>query len=198
MFGTLAAAVVAGLMIAPRFLMSPLAPSPRAAAAPPAPALETVPEPAPAVRARPPAHARMPEPVAPRVARSTAKGTEAYSGAAAAADSQVSAARRAAMAPPVANVTDATAALRHAAETGDLGVLDRLLALQPDLNARDAAGRTPLMLAILHGQTEVVSALLAYGADPNAADTHGITPLQAARAAGRPAIIAALQRYGAR
>jgi len=99
---------------------------------------------------------------------------------------------------PATNVTDAAAALRHAAETGDLHAVDRLLATQSDINARDAAGRTPLMLAVLRGQTDTVSALLAYGADPNAADSHGTTPLQAARAAGRPAIIAALQRYGAR
>jgi len=110
----------------------------------------------------------------------------------------VTAARRAALAAPAANVTDPAGAFRSAAEAGDLGTLDRLLAMQPDINARDATGRTALMLAILHGQTDAVSALLAYGADPNAADTHGTTPLQAARATGRPAIIAALQRYGAR
>jgi ankyrin repeat protein len=126
---------------------------------------------------------------------------EAASGAPVGAPTEqvgVTAARRAAVAPPAANVTDSAAAFRQAAEAGDLGALDRLLGMQPDINARDAAGCTPLMLAVLHGQTGAVSALLAYGADPNAADRRGTTPLQAARAAGRPAIIAALQRYGAR
>jgi hypothetical protein len=211
MSGTLAAAVIAGLMIAPRFLMSPGAPTSRApmtaavqaerpesrlSAPATAPALQeevvAAPEPPVVAPAQPAAHEGLPQPQSAR---------EASREELAAADSQqatVTGARRAAMAPAAANVTDAAAAFRHAAENGDLHALDRLLAGQSDINARDAAGRTPLMLAVLHGQTEVVSALLAYGADPNAADAHGTTPLEAARASGRPAIIAALQRYGAR
>jgi hypothetical protein len=66
-----------------------------------------------------------------------------------------------------------------------------------DLEARDADGRTALMLAVTHGQLAAVEALLAHGADPNAADIHGVTPLQAALAARQPAIAAALRRAGA-
>jgi hypothetical protein len=250
LFGTLAAAAVAGLMIAPRVLMPPAAPS-RAVAPPvealregklsqrPAPALELAPfthaepaaKPPPADQAsvaslsaqaseRRDAYAREVAEAEQRAAKvpvADGAGVAADAGAAAKAPSEnvaaqqqvvVTAARRAlapptatvesaALAPPVSKASDSTAAFRHAAETGDLRSLDRLLAMQPDINARDAAGRTPLMLAIVHGQTDVVSALLAYGADPNAADSSGTTPLQAARAAGRPAIVAALQRYGA-
>ena len=265
-FGTLAVAAIAGLMIAPRILVSPVTPKSRPLSAPPvetelrenkaagrllpspAPALEPAPisqsapirheelaaapppeaavAPPSARPARPIAGLHVTQPAAPD-ATSAERPAQAYLGESAAADSKaagprastsdtatgvtiqeatVTAARRAASAPPAANVaaapaanvTDAAAALRNAAETGDLRGVDRLLAKQSDINARDAAGRTPLMLAILRGQTDVVSALLAYGADPNAADGHGTTPLQAARAAGRPAIIAALQRYGAR
>ena len=90
------------------------------------------------------------------------------------------------------------AAVRRAAEMGDLSGLQRLLEKPTDIDSRDAAGRTALMLATLHGQTDAVAALLAYGADPNAADADGTTPLQAARAGDHPAIVAALQRYGAR
>jgi hypothetical protein len=247
-FGTLAAAIVAGLVIAPRFLIAPVsqtahAPQPSAQAelrerklrveSAPAATLSyqahELPQAAPPVvssvqpEAAPPVVSSI-QPAAKSVAparqaaaavanspRAAADVAEvppvagltgsALAGAQTGVQTQevvVTGARRAAAAPPAAKVTDPAAAFRRAAESGDLGALDRLLEMQPDINARDTAGRTPLMLAILHGHTDVVSALLAYGADPNAADGHGTTPLQAARAAGRPAIIEALQRYGAR
>jgi hypothetical protein len=103
----------------------------------------------------------------------------------------------AAVAPTTAPA-DPAAALRRAAEIGDLSGLQMLLEKQTDIDSRDAAGRTALMLATLHGQTDAVAALLAYGADPNAAAADGTTPLQAARAGDHPAIVAALQRNGAR
>jgi ankyrin repeat protein len=88
--------------------------------------------------------------------------------------------------------------LRHAAEVGDLAGLERLIGRQANIDARDAAGRTALMLATLQGKTDAVLALLAHGADPNAVDASGTTPLQAATAGGQTAIVTALQRYGAR
>ena len=93
---------------------------------------------------------------------------------------------------------DPAAAFRRAAEIGDLSGLQALLEKQADIDSHDAVGRTALMLATLHGQTNAVAALLAYGADPNAADADGTTPLQAAKTGDHPAIVAALQRYGAR
>jgi hypothetical protein len=256
LFGTLAAAVVAGLMIAPRLLMSPVrqtsrlseaAPTagalsaPHAAAAdrggslrsftqePPVP-VGGEPAPAPSYQAVRPSvaasqgaaaesprlasaaapHAEMPAPppstaAAPgedsrrRAAEADAVTVTGVTAAKSYPDAGVTAGRRAANAPPApnTNVRDVAAAFRHAAETGDLGALDELLGHQSDINSRDPAGRTALMLATLHGQTRTVSALLAYGADPNAADAQGTTPLKAAMAADRPAIVAALQRYGA-
>ena len=91
-----------------------------------------------------------------------------------------------------------TAALRRAAEAGDLPRLKTLLDTQTDVDSRDDRGRTALMLAILHGHGDVVGLLLERGADPNAADVNGTTPLQAATAQEEPAIVAALRRKGAR
>jgi Ankyrin repeats (3 copies) len=91
------------------------------------------------------------------------------------------------------------AALRPAAENGDMPALKALLAGagEIDVDSRDAEGHTALMLATLHGQTEAVKLLLAHGADPNAADSHGTTPLQAAVAGSQTAIVKALKRAGA-
>jgi ankyrin repeat protein len=90
------------------------------------------------------------------------------------------------------------AALRRAAEFGDIHGLQTLLDERVSIDARDAGGRTALMLAVLHGHAEAVDALLAHGADPNAADAHGTTPLEAAVAGNQPAVAAALRRAGAR
>jgi len=97
-----------------------------------------------------------------------------------------------------ARPTDPAAALRQAAESGDVAGLQTLLGQQVDIDARDSGGRTALMLATLHGQGSVVDTLLAHGADPNAADARGTTPLQAALDGQQPAIAAALRRAGAR
>lgn len=88
--------------------------------------------------------------------------------------------------------------LRRAAEAGDVDEIAALASGLRDLNARDAQGRTAVMIATLHGQTAAVTTLLARGADPNVADANGLTPLQAARAAGASDIIATLERYGGR
>ncbi|MEP6885182.1 MAG: ankyrin repeat domain-containing protein [Gammaproteobacteria bacterium] len=93
---------------------------------------------------------------------------------------------------------ESAAALRQAAETGDVQGLKVQVARSADIDARDAGGRTPLMLATLHGQLRAVEALLAAGADANAVDEGGVTPLQAAVNGNQPAIAAALRRAGAR
>ncbi len=69
---------------------------------------------------------------------------------------------------------------------GDVRELRVQLDRHPNVDARDAGGRTALMLATLHGQVPAVEALLAAGADPNAADAGGVTPLQAAVGANQP------------
>jgi hypothetical protein len=126
---------------------------------------------------------------AARSARSAASATAALSYAPPPAAASVASAGR---------LMDPAAQLRQAAETGDVPALQALLDKQPVIDARDAGGRTALMLATLHGRTEAVEALLSAGADPNVADAHGTTPLQAAVAGDQPAIAAALRRAGAR
>lgn len=106
--------------------------------------------------------------------------------------------RTSAAAALVQTAVDPAQAFRQAAERGDLTALEALREKQTNIDARDAEGRSALMLAIEHGQSNAVSALLADGADPNAADARGTTPLQAATAGGQSAIIATLRRYGAR
>ena len=244
-FGTLAAAALAGLLVAPHFLppstSTGTAPStstvtstgtaPIKAVSPTQdspPKMATMPgsHPSPAAGqgvTEPRASARNAVPIAGSAAESAAKGApaevqskvSAQSTAPASSDRETDA-RRTQIAAPTAPATSAppsrTAAamasaarlsgpardLRQAAENGDLTELQGLLDKQPDIDARDASGRTALMLATLHGQTHAVDVLLAHGADPNAADARGITPLQAAVAGNFPAIVAALQRGGAR
>lgn len=189
-FGTLAAAMLAGVLIAPQFLTR---------RAPPRTA------PAPAQVSQPNAES-MPKARSEAKARSAAK---ARSGAAASSDSETDARRTPAFTPPVSGMLAApraaapvpqepAAELRRAAQTGDVATLQSLLGKQPVIDARDDDGRTALMLATLHGQAAAVDALLARGADPNAADARGMTPLQAAVAGNQPAIVTALQRAGAR
>jgi hypothetical protein len=231
-FGTLAAAALAGLMIAPRFL-APSAPrvaepSASTQAAYTRAAEPATPAPMPALEitasARPPASARSANPsshpvrerskaneaAAQRAAEpassvATVGGLKAADAGALLAGGAVSRQRVPGSPAAVTSVAAAPrveanppAALRHAAEVGDLAALEALVANRTDIDSRDAAGRTALMMATLHGQSDAVAALLAYGADPNAADADGTTPLQAATASDHPAIAAALRRYGAR
>ena len=88
--------------------------------------------------------------------------------------------------------------LQSAVESGDLVQATALLDKGVAVNARDAQGRTPLMLAISQGQLEVVRLLLQRGADPNATDNSGKTPLQQATDHDLKDIVALLKGAGAR
>lgn len=65
-----------------------------------------------------------------------------------------------------------------------------------DVDARDAYGSTPLLLAAASGHADVVLALVARGADPNASGAHDI-PLHRAVASGNLPVLKALLAAGA-
>jgi ankyrin repeat protein/mono/diheme cytochrome c family protein len=68
---------------------------------------------------------------------------------------------------------DLVAAIRDA----DVPAVRKLIDNGADVNARDAEGNTPLILASLYASPECVALLLEKGADPNAANKAGVTPL---------------------
>jgi hypothetical protein len=96
-----------------------------------------------------------------------------------------------------AGIVPTPASLQAAAGLGDVRQAASLLDQGVAVDARDADGRTPLMLAVAQGRLEVVRLLLARGADPNAADNSGRSPLQQARAGNLRDVAALLERAGA-
>jgi Ankyrin repeats (3 copies) len=229
-FGTLAAATLAGLLVTPRFftpVAPPMANQPATAALPPTATSASAGQSPPRAAQVPPMPAAAAEyaannrPVTTQItggarAKPAASANAAASAKVAASADRASDAQRdpdvaatastlAGAAPPPSAASsaaaprslDPAAELRRAAQTGDIAQLQMLVAKQPP-DARDADGRTALMLAVLRGQSHAVDVLLANGADPNAADAHGTTPLQAAVAGHQPNIAAALERAGAR
>jgi ankyrin repeat protein len=89
--------------------------------------------------------------------------------------------------------------LIEAARRDDTSELERLLAEEPDVNGRDATGRTALVEAIDGGRRAAVYLLLNNGADVNAGTTgyYPTTPLRAAIERGDVAIVRRLIRAGA-
>ena len=71
-------------------------------------------------------------------------------------------------------------ALSFAAREGRLEAARLLIDAGADVNAREANGISPLVMAITNRHTPVAALLLSRGADPNAADWWGRTPLWSA------------------
>jgi hypothetical protein len=90
------------------------------------------------------------------------------------------------------------ATLESAVAQGDVAQTASLLDRGAIIDARDAAGRTPLMLAVTEDRAEIVRLLLARGANPNAVDNAGNTPLQQATKRNLQDVAALLQQAGAR
>lgn len=215
--GTLAAAVIVGLMVAQRFQPPSAPPASASNSAPAASTQIAPPAPAPTVgrdKEVPFANIAPAESTSDRAGRANSAnpGDSGESAGSSTADALVSAsAQRRAEAPAHAPSSSAAAIpmstskavdpdveLRRAAQSGDVVRLQSALSGNPPINARDTDGRTALMLAVLSGQEQTVDLLLAHGADPNAADARGITPLRAALDGHWPTIAVALQRAGAR
>lgn len=145
---------------------SPAVASPPAAAPPP---------PAPAIAQDSAGFARSARPAeapAPRSAPAAGQGLEK------------SAAPARALRAEAAGSLGLAGALQQSARAGDLQQLERLLQQGAPLNAADAAGRTPLVLAVMQGHTAVVQRLLAAGANTALIDKDGLNALQHARRLG--------------
>jgi ankyrin repeat protein len=76
-------------------------------------------------------------------------------------------------------------------------VYDFLIRHGADLNAPDAAGDTPLIIAVRTGNRLTVKRLVDRGADINHPGADGLTPLGLARRRGDGDIVRLLQQYGA-
>lgn len=96
--------------------------------------------------------------------------------------------------PPSSHAGDA---LRHAAAHGDLATVRALLAAGAELETRNCAGRTALMLAAHGGHTAVVHALWAAGADIDGRDARNWSALMIAAHEGQLSVVQALARAGA-
>src|SRR5215813_8532396 len=88
--------------------------------------------------------------------------------------------------------------LWHSAEEGDVGRLETLLARGVNINARNDAGATALMLAAYHGRLEMVRALTDHGADLNVVDRDGFTAAMLANHSGHQNIVRILLARGAK
>ena len=88
---------------------------------------------------------------------------------------------------------DSEEAVREAARRGDTMELERLIAQGAAVNARDEAGRTALMLAVMNKHTATAQRLLALGANAAVKDREGFTALQHARRLGLDGIAALLE-----
>jgi hypothetical protein len=88
-------------------------------------------------------------------------------------------------------------ALLRRAESGDLKAVQALLLGGTSPEARDPAGFTPLMLAVIHGHPAIVDALIAGGARVNVQNGTGLTPLMMAAINNHSAILRTLIDRGA-
>jgi uncharacterized protein len=92
----------------------------------------------------------------------------------------------------------ADAALRKAAQDGDLQTVQDLLAKGANVDGKDATGKTALLwVAPARDNPEMVKLLIAKGADVNAKDNDGQTALMIAASQSNPGILAALIEAGA-
>src|SRR5690606_7169163 len=85
--------------------------------------------------------------------------------------------------------------LFYVARDGPAEMVGTLVALGADLEARDAAGATPLMIAAGHGSVDGIQALIAAGADLDARDYDAWTPTITAGKSDPLEVLERLQTY---
>ena len=89
---------------------------------------------------------------------------------------------------------DLVTAIRDA----DAPAVRKLIDSGADVNARDAEGNTPLILASFYASPKCVALLLEKGADPNICSKDGASPLHAALASGNKSIADRIRASGGR
>ncbi|MEV6279210.1 ankyrin repeat domain-containing protein [Nocardia sp. NPDC051832] len=89
-------------------------------------------------------------------------------------------------------VGQVTSALLSAAASGDADAVRAALTQGAQVDARDDAGRTPLMNAVLDDDLAVARVLLEFGADPDAKDNRGESPWVNTGVTGSVAMMEAL------
>jgi hypothetical protein len=87
--------------------------------------------------------------------------------------------------------------IHSAALMGDVQSIQQHIAYGSDLNAKDAYGSTPLVVATVFDKREVVRVLLEGGADINATNAEGSTPLHVASFLCREEIVEMLLDHNA-
>lgn len=87
--------------------------------------------------------------------------------------------------------------MQHAAQSGDSHHIEALLKQGANIEAPDADGRTPLLLAIHSRQADAARALMEAGADVNAKDTIQDSPYLYAGASGQTGIVQMTIAHGA-
>lgn len=92
---------------------------------------------------------------------------------------------------------DTAASLHEAVSRGDADAVRAAIAANADLEARDAAGRTPLVAATKAEDAELAGILLSAGADPNAKDDLQDSAFLYAGAEGLDEILLLTLRHGA-
>jgi ankyrin repeat protein len=86
--------------------------------------------------------------------------------------------------------------LPAAARAGDNAAVWEAVEAGADLEARDANGRTGLMLAVIGDHLAIASTLVAAGADPDAKDARGDTPWLETGVSGSVAMMRAVYAAG--
>jgi ankyrin repeat protein len=93
--------------------------------------------------------------------------------------------------------TDPSSELRAAAAANDSAPVGELLSRGADIEARDAQGRSPLLLATRENAVDAARVLIGAGADVNAKDDIGDSPYLYAGAEGRLQILRMTLKAGA-
>jgi ankyrin repeat protein len=75
---------------------------------------------------------------------------------------------------------------------GESGIAQRLIDARCDVNARNDAGQTALMMAAMFGRTDVVKMLLVNGANPELQDRVGNTAASLAQQQANPQMVTLL------